>query len=185
LNKEYKYVVQPLVTYLKYQTVNWKIHTPRHHTSETGWDIEARSKNLDLLIEAKFMDNAPFLVKLNSLITAPLAKRKRNFPGNDKPYAICWAMGSEKIRYNDFQRLWDYIIRNTKFWKHYIQDLKVKYIFLVRKDATVRMDFRKIVAYSSRYKKLALNKSLVTRRRIAQEIIRRHFKRIYEDFYTK
>ena len=185
MNLEYKYVVKPLVTYLKNQDINWDTHTPQFHTSATGWDIEARSKNLDLLIEAKFMVNGPFLSKLNALVTAPLTNRNRYFPNINKPYAICWALGSKSIGPALFQRLWDYIIRNPVFWKHYSIDLKVKYIYLIKADVVARMDFGKFLSYASLYKKLALNKPLPVRRRIALQILQDHFKNIYIKLYSK
>jgi hypothetical protein len=185
MNYEYKYVVKPLIDQLTSQKKNWKIHTPKFHTSATGWDIEARSKNLDLLIEAKFMGNGSFLSKLNALVTAPLANRRRFFSKSNRPYVVCWAFGSKRMKPDLFRRLWDYIIRNPVFWKHYCIDLKVKYIYLVKTDSVARMDFSKFLSYAPLYKKLALNKPLAVRKKVVLEILQKHFKRIYKKFYCE
>ncbi len=60
MTKEEKYVVNPLIRWFRRQEARWALKTLRHGTSERGWDIEARRKNQDLLIEAKYIDG-PFL----------------------------------------------------------------------------------------------------------------------------
>ncbi len=182
MNKEHKFVIKPLLQYLEDHKNQWQVHIPKYPTSATGWDIEARSKNLDLLIEAKFM-SGPFLSKLNGLVTSPLARRKRHYSETKKPFVICWALGAKIMRRNPFQLLWDYFVRNPIFWKHYHKDLKVKYIFLVNRGVVSRMDFSKFLSIAPEYKKLTKNTSLNVRREVATMLISKHFKRVYKIFY--
>jgi len=55
MTKEERFVVRPLVRWFGNQQAHWEIKQPRYDTSATGWDIEARRKNCDLLIEAKYI----------------------------------------------------------------------------------------------------------------------------------
>jgi hypothetical protein len=59
MTKEEKYVVNPLSRWFKRQKAGWKLYRPLFGTAATGWDLEARRKNQDLLIEAKYIDG-PF-----------------------------------------------------------------------------------------------------------------------------
>lgn len=184
MNKEYQFVIKPLLKFLRNQKTHSRIFVPRYHTSATGWDIEARSKNIDLLIEAKHL-SGPFLSKLTGLVSAPLVNRKRHLPKRNKKYAICWAFGGKNIKRNPFQLLWDYFIRNPVFWEHYQTDLSVKYIFLVNGGRVSRLEFRKFLTLSSKYKHLSEDKKLSVRRNIATELIRKHFYKVYKTFYKK
>lgn len=58
ITKEEKFVVNPLIRWFKRQDAAWHVYKPSYGTSATGWDIEARRKNQDLLIEAKYIDGA-------------------------------------------------------------------------------------------------------------------------------
>lgn len=49
MTKEEKFVVKPLLKWFRRQDAKWELRVPKHGTSETGWDIEATRKNLDLL----------------------------------------------------------------------------------------------------------------------------------------
>jgi hypothetical protein len=73
MTKEDRFVVDPLMRWFEEQK-RWTLHKPSHGTSATGWDIEARRKNQDLLIEAKYIAG-PFLSSFAGLVTAPLVKR--------------------------------------------------------------------------------------------------------------
>jgi hypothetical protein len=59
MTKEEQFVVKPLLKRLRKQKAQWEVHRPKYGTSATGWDIEARRKNLDMLIEAKYLVSVP------------------------------------------------------------------------------------------------------------------------------
>ncbi len=182
MNKEHKYVIKPLLKYFENQRTIWEVDTPSYHSSATGWDIEARSKNIDLLIEAKQFSGS-FLSKFNGLVTSPLANRKRRLPQSKRPYAICWALGPPFRNKNPFQLLWDYFSRNPVFWKHYHKDLKMKYIFIVNHNSVSRMDFGKFLSFTSLYKAQTKGATLKARRELATNLIKKNFKQIYNCFY--
>ena len=174
MNKEHEFVIKPLLKYFKNNKNNWKVHTPDYPTSATGWDIEARCKKFDLLIEAKFM-GGPFISKLNGLVTAPLVKRKCQLPKSTKPSFVCWALGAKNMKRNPYQLLLDYFVRNPKFWVHYQKDLNIKYVFIVNNGEVTRIDFTKFLEVISKYKKLSENVKLVGRREIANNLIGKSF----------
>lgn len=53
VNTEREYVVKPLKDWFEKQKTKWILRLPGNAIAETGWDLEARRVNLDLLIEAK------------------------------------------------------------------------------------------------------------------------------------
>lgn len=75
---EERFVVRPLLRWFKRQKAQWTVVNPRYGSSATGWDLEARRKNQDLLIEAKYIDG-PFLASFAGLVAAPLANRPQRF----------------------------------------------------------------------------------------------------------
>lgn len=76
-NSEQKYVLEPVKDWFENQKAGWVLYTPRNAT-DTGWDIEARRKNQDLLIEAKYIKHS-FISSFSQLVTSPLTNRAQHF----------------------------------------------------------------------------------------------------------
>jgi hypothetical protein len=176
MSNEYKYVIQPLKRWFKQQKANWKLYIPKYSISATGWDLQATRKNMDLLIEAKFV-NGPFLASFTGLVTAPLANRPMR--SHSRKYRkstayVCWAIGSKKgSGIKRYQILFDYFSRNLKFWRHYKTDLKMKYVFFIENDKVARITFDTLldkvqIYYKQTYEK---NLKLSKRRDIAKELM--------------
>jgi hypothetical protein len=131
-------VVEPLVRWFKAQ--DWCCQTPDYHTSARGWDIEAARKNEYLVVEAKYI-SGPSIAALAGLASAPLANRalRLKMPECNERAEIaaqaewlpwcCWAIGinppgqvgSEAFKSttrNMYQILFDFMGRNSRFWKH-------------------------------------------------------------------
>lgn len=179
MNRESKNVVNPLIRWFRKQKPNWIIHKPPYETAATGWDIEARRKNQDLLVEAKYI-NGPFLSAFNGLVTAPLANRpsklmKRKY--RSWSFGICWAIGSEYKSRNIFQLIFDYFSRNIKFWKCYGKILRMKYVFFVEKGKVTKISWDNLYKLGVRYKKLkAPEQKLEQKRLIANKLMSRYYK---------
>jgi hypothetical protein len=173
MTKEEQHVVKPLVRWFRHQK-RWSIKTPRHGTSERGWDIEARRKNQDLLIEAKYIDG-PFLSSFSGLVAAPLASRAQHFMRRKKQswsYRVCWAIGTPYSEDHLYQILLDYIARNLKFWGHYHKDLRLKYVFFVRRNSVARVGFRDLILVAGAYaKEVSDNDRLHYRRSVADHLL--------------
>lgn len=173
MTREEKFVVNPLIRWFKRQKAAWTLCKPRYGTAATGWDIQARRKNQDLLIEAKYI-NGPFLASFTGLVTAPLANRPQCFRARKYrswAYGICWAIGSSYAQRNIYQLLFDYFARNLPFWSHYARDLQMKYIFFVKNGRVTKVSFGKIMRLAIQYKRLAVGKRLNERRIIADKLI--------------
>ena len=174
MTKEEKFVVYPLIRWFKSQKADWKLHKPRYGTAATGWDLEASRKNKDLLVEAKYI-NGPFLASFAGMITAPLANRPQHFIVRQYrgwSYSICWAIGANYAQRNLYQLLFDYFARNLHFYKHYVRDLRIKYIFFIENGKVARVTFDKILLRANLYKFRASRKDLSERRKVANELIR-------------
>ena len=176
---EAKYVVKPLLKWLKNQKAQWKkLYKPRYGKSATGWDIEAQRKNQDLLIEAKYVDG-PFLNSFSGLIAAPLAKRPQHFLKKKYRswcYGVCWAIGCKGELLNLYQRMFDYFVRNVTFWRHYGKDLKMKYIFFIEDPKIIQISFSKFIELAEHYKKrVSLQTKLSEKRKIAEQIMLSYF----------
>ena len=174
MTREEKFVVNPLIRWFKHQKPKWKFLKPKHGTSATGWDIEARRKNQDLLIEAKYI-YGPFLASLNGLVTAPLANRRQHFMKRKYrswSYGVCWAISTNYTQRNIYQPLFDYFSRNFPFWSHYVRDLHMKYVFFVQDGRVAKISFDKILRQSERYKILARDRKLDERRIIADKLMK-------------
>jgi hypothetical protein len=172
-DREQRLVVKPLLQWLKRQKARWKLVKPKYGTSATGWDIEARRKNQDLLIEAKFI-TGPFLASFASLAAAPLARRPQRFVASKYrswSYNVCWAIGASYREANLYQILLDYLSRNLTFWKHYQKDLRLKYVFFVRNGRVARVRFVSILKIAVWYKKAAEQAGLHERRQIANKLM--------------
>jgi len=172
--KEEIFVVNPVITWLKNQKADWHIRKPEHDLSETGWDIEAQRRNMDLLIEAKYIAG-PFLSSFEGLVTAPLAKRPQHLMKRKYRswcHNICWAIGSSEEIGNVYQLLLDYFSRNLLFWKHYINDLKLKYIFLVKDKKVAKLTSKKLLEISRAYKNTSEGKKIKVRRENARELMK-------------
>jgi hypothetical protein len=174
MTNEDRFVVDPLMRWFKEQKAHWNLHKPSHGTSATGWDIEARRKNQDLLIEAKYIAG-PFLSSFAGLVTAPLAKRDQHFMVRKYrgwSHSVCWAIGSRHPLRNICQILLDYMARNPKFWKHYSKDVRMKYIFFVQNGKVTRIPFAAFLRIAKPYAVRARNEKLPARRRIAEDLLR-------------
>lgn len=169
MTKEEKFVVDPLVRWFKRQDAAWEIYRPKFGTAATGWDIEARRNKMDLLIEAKYIDRA-FLSSFTGLVTASLAKRRQHFMVTKYRswcYCVCWAIGTSYASRNIFQILFDYIARNPQFWRHYAEDVRMKYLYFVRGKEVTRVPFLKMLHLAELYGQRAAGKSLADRRATA------------------
>ncbi len=174
MTKEEKYVVRPIVRWLRSERAHWKVRTPRHGTSERGWDIEARRKNQDLLIEAKYIDG-PFLSSFSGLVAAPLASRAQHFMRRKTrswSYRVCWAIGTSYSENHLYQALFDYLVRNPKFWQHYYKDLRLKYVFFVRRNLVARVRFEDLITVARTYaKETSDNNRLDYKRAVAGHLL--------------
>lgn len=176
MTKEEKFVVNPLIQWFKRQKAPWKLYRPKHGVSATGWDIEARRKNQDLLIEAKFIDG-PFLSSFAGLVTAPLAHRRQHFMARKYrswSYGICWAIGASYTKRNMHQILLDYLMRNPEFWKHYCKDLRLKYVFFVQKNKVAKIRFTQLLNVANLYGKNLRGKKLPEKRTIAGALMEKY-----------
>lgn len=172
---EYKAVIEPLERWFKNQRANWKTRKCEYPTAETGWDLEARRKNCDLLIEAKYIQKA-FISGFSGLVCAPLVKRRQYYmKRKDKSWCnwVCWAIGSSYETRNIYQLLLDYIARNLTFWSHYGNDLKMKYIFFVDKNQSVSfISWKKMCENAKKFAPYA-DDNLENRRKLANELMLR------------
>jgi hypothetical protein len=180
-DREDRLVVTPLIDWLKKQKPGWIIDKPKYPTSARGWDIEARRRNEYLLIEAKYIAG-PAIAAFAGLVAAPLAKRalRLNIPALE-PWC-CWAIGinppgpvGSEVRKattrNMYQILFDYMARNSKFWKHYGKDLRMKYIFFVQKEEVTSILFTEFLRMTKLYTDRAHGKRLKERRQIAEDLL--------------
>lgn len=181
INKEEQFVVDPLMRWFESQQAPWEVQKPTYNTSATGWDIEARRKNCDLLIEAKYI-TGPFLASFAGLVTAPLANRPQHFVKSKYrgwSYGVCWAIGAGKPLKGVYQILFDYLARNPILWKHYAQDLRMKYVFFVKNGKVTRIPFTTLLRLAERYAEEVANRSLregqkLERRLIAERLMSRY-----------
>jgi len=173
MTNEKRYVLEPLKNWFGRQKPEWQLKEPNYDRSETGWDLEARRKNQDLLIEAKFI-NGSFLGSFTALVTAPLAKRPQRFMKKKYrswSHGICWAIGTRYQLQNIYQILFDYFARNLIFWRHYGQDLHMKYIFFVKDNKVAKILFDDMLEKASIYERKTKDKALTEKRKIAEELM--------------
>jgi hypothetical protein len=173
MNKEELFVVQPLMRWFKRQKAHWNLRKPSYPSSARGWDIEATRKNQDLLIEAKYI-SGPAISSFAGLVIAPIAMRAqhsmaRKYRGSG--HYVCWAIGINPPR-NIYQILFDYMARNQQFWKHYGEDLRMKYIFFVQEGEVTRIRFTAFLLMTKLYADRTDDKtSLKERRWIADDLV--------------
>ncbi len=176
MTKEEEFVIEPLLKWFSKQRAQWKIYRPKHGTSATGWDIEARRKNNDLLIEAKFIDG-PFLSSFTGLVTAPLANRPQHFMTQKYRswcHNVCWAIGANYEKRNIYQICLDYFTRNPTFWRHYCEDLRLKYIFFVIDSKVTRVPFTQMVKMAVEYGRKTKGKKIGARRIVAATLMEKY-----------
>ena len=166
-DREDRLVVTPLIDWFKKQKPNCGIHKPAYTTNARGWDIEAKRENEYLLIEAKYI-GGPAISSFAVLVVAPLAKRDLHWK-RPEPWC-CWAIGVKPPR-NMYQIFFDYMARNSEFWKHYGEDLRMKYIFLVREGEVTRIPFTYFLRMTKLYADRAHGKTLEERRQIAERAL--------------
>ena len=149
---------------------------PAYGTSATGWDLEIRRNKMDLLIEAKYIDG-PFLSSFNGLVTAPLANRPQRWMATKYRswcYHVCWAIGSRCAIQNIYQILFDYLARNPVFWKHYAEDVRMKYVFFMQHGRVTKIPFMTLLRLAERYEREAVGCDLRKRRLIAGELMSKY-----------
>ena len=90
---------KPLEKWLRKQHPNWEFDKPKNPIGSTGWDLEVRRKNKDLLIEAKFITRSN-IASVSGLVTAPLVKRPQSFmKKKDRVIFISWSDVFTTINY--------------------------------------------------------------------------------------
>lgn len=146
-------VVKPLIKWFKNQKANWQLIIPKYPTAATGWDLQARRKNQDLLIEAKYITGR-FSSYFSGLVCAPMSNKKQSFMKR-KPHGwnegICWAIGNSFKSRDLFQILLDYLSRNVAFWEFYGKHFKMKYVFFVDNLEVKKIDWEKLIILSRKY----------------------------------
>jgi hypothetical protein len=177
-DREYQLVVSPLINWLQAQKPGWIVHHPKYHTSARGWDIEAWRENEYLLIEAKYIA-ASSISSFSGLVSAPLAMRAQHW--ND-PSWCCWAVGIKPQIENRgrhvYQIFFDYLARNVEFWKHYSEDLRMKYIFFVQEGDVTMVSFSDFLDMTKLYSDRTDKKTpCKARRQIAEDLLRIYLKR--------
>jgi hypothetical protein len=168
-------VINPLKKWFNGQRAKWETKVCKHPIGETGWDLEARRKNCDLLIEAKYWRNS-FISIFSGLVCAPLTDRTQRFMKTKKKAwcsHICWAIGTSYEMEKLYQNLLDYFARNLKFWSHYGKDLKMKYIFFVNSKSEVSLiDWNSVCNLAKEYESHVKN-GLKEKRKLASELMGR------------
>ncbi|MFA5629332.1 MAG: hypothetical protein WC958_03655 [Dehalococcoidales bacterium] len=173
-NAERENVVKPLKKWLESQNTKWETYMPPHPTSK-GWDLEASRPNCDLLIEAKYIQRS-FIASFSYLVTSPLPDRKQYFAvRKPKKWCAhhCWAIGSSNYKTRElYQLIFDYLIRCPTFWRHYKEDLGMKYVYFVINGKVAKVDFGKLLDYSETYKKNTAEKTTEGKRAIAEDLMK-------------
>jgi hypothetical protein len=172
-DREYQLVVTPLIDWLDRQKLGWIFHHPKHPTSARGWDIEAWREGEYLLIEAKYIA-ASSISSFSGLVSAPLAARARHW--NDPGWCCCWAVGIKpQVEHRGrhvYQIFFDYMARNAEFWKHYGEDLRMRYIFFVQESGVTMIPFTDFLEMTNLYSGRVIGKvPLKECRRIAEELL--------------
>ncbi len=173
MTAEEKFVVRPLVRWFERQNAQWKLYRPRYSTSATGWDLEAKRKGSYLLVEAKYIDG-PFLASFGGLVVAPLAHRMHRFmrrKRQSEQRGVCWAIGTNYTYSHLYQILLDYFARSPAFWRHYARNVRMKYIFFVRRRRVARAPFADVLKLAEVYRTTANGKKLSARQTIAGDLM--------------
>jgi hypothetical protein len=170
-DREYELVVTPLIEWFKSQQPDWNLHKPNYHTAARGWDIEAWRENEYLLIEAKYIASSS-ISSFAGLVAAPLAVRAQRWEGAGW---CCWAIGIkpqvEGRGRHIYQIFFDYMSRNSRFWKHYGEDLRMKYIFFVQGGEVTRIPFIDFLRMTDLYADRSAGRKLVARRAAAEQVL--------------
>jgi len=174
-NDEREYVVKPLKNWFEKRKTKWDVYLPPNPTSATGWDLEARRKNLDLLVEAKYVKGT-FISSFSPLVTSPLTNRPQHFMKRKRKSWCahkCWAIGSNEIR-NTYQKIFDYFVRTPSFWRNYYEDLNVKYVYFVKDGKVMEISFKRLLDIAEVYDKEATGKRPIEKREIAEKLMQKH-----------
>ena len=175
MNAERKHVVIPILRRYE-KKANWVSYMPSNPSGETGWDLELRRKNLYLCIEAKYITRS-FISSFSQLATSPLTKKKLHLMKVETSSACarpCWAIGSSYQTRHVYQILFDYLVRNLDFWKHYSEDLKMQYVFFIKKKKISRISFKRLLQLADTYHEKTPLKNTTERRVIADQLMRRY-----------
>ena len=169
MTKEEKFVVSPLERYFrsrKRSGAKWQVkHKPAYESSATGWDLQVEHVNRVLLIEAKYI-RGPSAAAIAGLTVAPLVYRPEKIKNKNlyrsRYFRICWAIGcgytggkrDKKYQMSGiYQILFDCLILNLLFWKHYSKLLRVEEIYFVKsKDEVAKISFNRIIRLANTYK---------------------------------
>ncbi len=155
MGKERELVVRPLKGWIRKRPGSWELWSPKHETSERGWDIEARSSSEYWVIEAKYTDG-PSVGWFGGLIMAPLVKRDLHLSkakeGRLQP-SVCWAIGMSQDRMSAvFQKILDYLCARPDFWEMYGKWLRVKRVFFVVEGTRVLcISYKGLLRAAARY----------------------------------
>lgn len=158
MTNEEKFIVEPLRKWFAKHKPHFTINTTRGQ--QTGWDIEAKRHNMDLLIEAKYI-TGPFINKFAGLVVAPLTHRKQRLMKRKiKSWcaAICWAFNTDYDGKEVYHNILDYFSINSDFWNHYITDFNLKYIYFVKKEKVAEVKAIDILAVALCYKDRAAHR---------------------------
>jgi hypothetical protein len=173
LHDERELVIKPLKTW--FENKNWDVKVPDKDSSK-GWDLQVRRKNLDLLIEAKYI-KGPFINSFSSLVTSPLTNRSETFmkrKANSWCSKRCWAIGSGYAQRDIYQLLFDYFIREPQFWEHYHQDLNIAYVYFVKGGKVSKISFEKLLKLSIIYGKDTATENIAGKRKIAAQLMKNY-----------
>lgn len=85
----------------------------------------------------------------------------------------CWAMGSSYKTRNIYQLIFDYFVRNPDFWKHYCEDLNLKYVFFVKDGRVAKILFERLLSVAETYSKKATGKKTSERRLVAEQLMKK------------
>jgi hypothetical protein len=169
---EREHVVKPLKKWLEKQNTKWDVRVPPNAT-ETGWDVEARRKNRDLLIEAKYITRS-FIGSFSPLVTSPLTNRyQHSMKKKLKSWCscTCWAIGTNYKTRNIYQILFDYFGRNLEFWKHYGEDLDLYYVYFVKNKKVARIRYSKLLNIATVYSLQGAGETKTKQREIAEKLM--------------
>jgi len=158
------------------KNADWVVTPLKHPTSETGWDLKAERPNQVLLIEAKHFGKGSHSSKFAGLLASPLLNRpEKSKSGKYRTWstALCWAIGIDKKSF--YQWLFDCLKRNFKFYRLYVTELKVKYIYFVEDKKVAKISFEKLLKLLQNYNP-PNNAKLKEKRNKAEEIVQKYLK---------
>ncbi len=176
MNNEHELVVKPLIKWFNSQKANWQLDCPKYPTAATGWDLQARRKNQDLLIEAKYITGR-FISYFSGMVCAPMSNKKQSFmkrKSHGWNEGVCWAIGTSFKTRDVFQILLDYLSRNIEFWIFYGNHFRMKYIFFISDSKVKKINWTKLIQIAAKYLDVQNQKklNLLERRVLAAKLMK-------------